>query len=228
MSLLRVRVLLEQIQLIDQLLRQTLAGEIWASLSNACLTHVKLGMPSLPVGGVYAHPDATSSMIPHLKAHLLHASTELYVVQVPPAPDSTVFATFPRRISAQVERLGCWSPWNHWNARERALVLVFGGRSARNRRGRRQKNAFVRRMPNLNRCLGPSVTYILKETLLVRFTSLQNRVLVTVYPHLLQRPPESRMERIGFLQRLSSSAGFSRTGYWIKVHFQKDGHGGFE
>jgi len=79
---------------IDQL-RQTLAGEIWASLSNACLTHVKLGMPSLPVGDVYIHPDATSSMIPHLKPHLPHASMELYVVQVPPAPDSTVFATFP-------------------------------------------------------------------------------------------------------------------------------------
>jgi len=82
-------------RLIDQLLRQTLAGEIWVSPSNACLTHVKLGMPSLPVGDVYIHPDATSSVIPHLKAHLPHASTELYVVQVPPAPDSTVFATFP-------------------------------------------------------------------------------------------------------------------------------------
>jgi hypothetical protein len=31
-------------------------------------------------------------MAPHWKAH---ASTELYVVQVPPAADSTVFATFP-------------------------------------------------------------------------------------------------------------------------------------
>ena len=71
------------------------AGEIWASPFNACLTHVKLGMPSLPVGDVYIHPDATSSMIPHLKAHLPPASTELYVVQVPPAPDSTVFPTFP-------------------------------------------------------------------------------------------------------------------------------------
>jgi ribosomal protein S18 acetylase RimI-like enzyme len=49
-------------------------------------------MPSLDV---YIHPDPTSSLVPHLKVHLPHASTELYVVQVPPAPDSTIFATFP-------------------------------------------------------------------------------------------------------------------------------------
>ncbi|KAF8499784.1 hypothetical protein F5888DRAFT_1685598 [Russula emetica] len=44
---------------------------------------------------VYIHLDATSSILPHLKAHLPHASTELYVVGVPPAPNSTVLATFP-------------------------------------------------------------------------------------------------------------------------------------
>jgi len=44
---------------------------------------------------VYIHLDATSSILPHLKAHLPQASTELYVVQVPPAPNSTVLATFP-------------------------------------------------------------------------------------------------------------------------------------
>ena len=44
---------------------------------------------------VYAHLDATSSILPHLKAHLPHASTEVYVVEVPPAPNSTVLATFP-------------------------------------------------------------------------------------------------------------------------------------
>jgi len=44
---------------------------------------------------VYIHLDATSSILPHLKAHLPHASTELYVVEIPPAPNSTVLATFP-------------------------------------------------------------------------------------------------------------------------------------
>src|SRR6267154_4342924 len=44
---------------------------------------------------VYIHLDATSSILPHLKAHLPHASTELYVVEVPPAPNSMVLATFP-------------------------------------------------------------------------------------------------------------------------------------
>ena len=44
---------------------------------------------------VYIHPDATSSISPHLKAHLPHASTELYVVEVPPTPNSMVLATFP-------------------------------------------------------------------------------------------------------------------------------------
>ena len=44
---------------------------------------------------IYTHPDASSSILPHLKAHLPHASTELYVVEVPPAPNSTVLATFP-------------------------------------------------------------------------------------------------------------------------------------
>ena len=52
-------------------------------------------MPSSTVYDIYIHPDANSSVAPHLKAHLPYASTELYVVQVPPAPDSTVFATFP-------------------------------------------------------------------------------------------------------------------------------------
>ncbi|KAI0001369.1 hypothetical protein BJV74DRAFT_898052 [Russula compacta] len=44
---------------------------------------------------IYIHPDATSSVLPHLKVHLPYTSTELYVVEVPPAPDSTVLATFP-------------------------------------------------------------------------------------------------------------------------------------
>jgi len=44
---------------------------------------------------VYIHLDATTSILPHLKAHLPHASTESYVVEVPPAPNSTVLATFP-------------------------------------------------------------------------------------------------------------------------------------
>ncbi|KAI0256219.1 hypothetical protein BJV78DRAFT_1273118 [Lactifluus subvellereus] len=45
--------------------------------------------------GVYIHPDATSSVLPHLKARLPDAATQLYVVEVPPAPASTVLATFP-------------------------------------------------------------------------------------------------------------------------------------
>jgi ribosomal protein S18 acetylase RimI-like enzyme len=44
---------------------------------------------------VYIHLDPTSSILPHLKTHLPHASTELYVVEVPPAPNSMVLATFP-------------------------------------------------------------------------------------------------------------------------------------
>jgi len=48
----------------------------------------------MPTGEVYIHPDATS-VVPHLKAHLPHASVELYVVEVPPAPDSIVLTTFP-------------------------------------------------------------------------------------------------------------------------------------
>ena len=52
-------------------------------------------MTSLTVDDVYIHPDANSSVAPHLTAHLPYATTELYVIQVPPAPDSTVFATFP-------------------------------------------------------------------------------------------------------------------------------------
>jgi ribosomal protein S18 acetylase RimI-like enzyme len=44
--------------------------------------------------GVYVHPDATSSVVPHLRAHLPDAATELYVVEVPPAPASTLLATF--------------------------------------------------------------------------------------------------------------------------------------
>ena len=52
-------------------------------------------MPSSEVGDIYIHPDPTTSLIPHLKVHLPHASMELYVIQVPPASDSTVFATFP-------------------------------------------------------------------------------------------------------------------------------------
>ena len=59
------------------------------------------------VGGVYIHPDANSSVALHLKAHLPYASTELYVVQVPPAPYSTVFATFPPTGSPP--KSGDWS-----------------------------------------------------------------------------------------------------------------------
>jgi len=49
---------------------------------------------------VHIHPDATSSILPHLKVHLPHASTELYVVEISPAPNSTVLATFPPTESA--------------------------------------------------------------------------------------------------------------------------------
>jgi len=49
----------------------------------------------MPTGEVYVHPDASSSVVPHLKAHLPHASVELYVTEVPPAPDSIILATFP-------------------------------------------------------------------------------------------------------------------------------------
>ena|SRR6266403_4028394 len=51
--------------------------------------------PSMMDSDIYVHLNPTSSIIPHLKAHLPHASTELYVVEVPPAPDSTVLASFP-------------------------------------------------------------------------------------------------------------------------------------
>ena len=64
-------------------------------------------MPSLAVDDVYIHPDANSSVAPRLKAHLPFTSTELYVVQVPPAPDSTVFATFPPTGSPP--KSGGWS-----------------------------------------------------------------------------------------------------------------------
>ena len=84
-----------------------MAGEALAALFNAFLIHVKVGMPSLAVGDVYIHPDANSSVAPHLKAHLPYSSTELYVVQVPPAPDSTVFATFPPTESPS--KSGDWS-----------------------------------------------------------------------------------------------------------------------
>lgn len=56
--------------------------------------------------GVYIHLDATSSIIPHLKANLPHASTELYVVEIPPALNSTVLATFPPTKSPPES-----SPW---------------------------------------------------------------------------------------------------------------------
>jgi ribosomal protein S18 acetylase RimI-like enzyme len=52
-------------------------------------------MPSSEVGDVYIHPNSTSSLIPHLKAHLPYVSSMLYVIQVPPAPVPIVFATFP-------------------------------------------------------------------------------------------------------------------------------------
>jgi GNAT superfamily N-acetyltransferase len=51
-------------------------------------------MPSSEVNDIYIHPDPTSSLIPHLKAHLPCTSSVLHVIQVPPAPDSTAFATF--------------------------------------------------------------------------------------------------------------------------------------
>jgi hypothetical protein len=56
--------------------------------------------------GIYIHLDPTSSILPHLKAYLPHASTELYVVEVPPAPNSTVLATFPPTESPPKS-----SPW---------------------------------------------------------------------------------------------------------------------
>jgi FR47-like protein len=47
------------------------------------------------IDGIYIHPDATLSVVPHLKAHLPVTATQLYVVEVPPDPVSTVLATFP-------------------------------------------------------------------------------------------------------------------------------------
>ena len=64
-------------------------------------------MASLAIDNVYIHPDANSSGAPHLKAHLPYATTELYVIQVPPAPDPTVFATFPPTESPP--KSGDWS-----------------------------------------------------------------------------------------------------------------------
>lgn len=62
-------------------------------LNHILIIYAKLD--SLMADGVYIHLDATSSVLPHLKARLPDAATQLYVVQVPPAPASTVLATFP-------------------------------------------------------------------------------------------------------------------------------------
>jgi hypothetical protein len=62
--------------------------------------------PSTMDDSVYIHLDATSSILPHLMAHLPHASTELYVVEVPPAANSMVLATFPPTKSPPES-----SPW---------------------------------------------------------------------------------------------------------------------
>ncbi|KAI0266653.1 hypothetical protein BC834DRAFT_872895 [Gloeopeniophorella convolvens] len=45
--------------------------------------------------GIYVHPDAASSIGPHLKARLPQAAVSLYGVEVPPTADATVVATFP-------------------------------------------------------------------------------------------------------------------------------------
>jgi hypothetical protein len=47
------------------------------------------------IDGIHIHPDATLYVLPHLKAYLPDAATQLYVVEVPPSPVSTVLATFP-------------------------------------------------------------------------------------------------------------------------------------
>lgn len=62
--------------------------------------------PSTMDDSVYIHLDATSSILPHLMAHLPHASTELYVVEVPPAANYMVLATFPPTKSPPES-----SPW---------------------------------------------------------------------------------------------------------------------
>ena len=67
---------------------------------------VEQTLTSTTIDGIYTHLDATSSILPHLKAYLPHASTELYVVEVPPAPNSTVLTTYPPTESPPKS-----SPW---------------------------------------------------------------------------------------------------------------------
>lgn len=73
----------------------TLAGICRLGLSKRSSDPPRSPSQSMMDDHVYTHQDATSSILPHLQAHLPHASTELYVVEVPPAPNSTVLATFP-------------------------------------------------------------------------------------------------------------------------------------
>jgi hypothetical protein len=71
--------------------------------------------------GLSIYPVATSSILPHLKAYLPHASTELYVVpvEISPAPNSTVLATFPPTKSppeSSASTVGVLAAWNHRHA----------------------------------------------------------------------------------------------------------------
>ena len=104
---------------------------------------------------VYIPLDATSSILPRLKLSLPYASTELYVVDVSPVPNSTVLATFPPTESLKrldlgyLESQACWRQFFFWS--------LVSAASAINEDEDEKKNTFVRRTPSSNRCLNSSI-----------------------------------------------------------------------
>ncbi|KAI0266654.1 hypothetical protein BC834DRAFT_872899 [Gloeopeniophorella convolvens] len=61
----------------------------------------------MPGDGIYVHPNAASSIGPHLRARLPQAAVPLYGVEVPPTADATVVATFPPTSSPPQD--GLWA-----------------------------------------------------------------------------------------------------------------------
>ena len=105
------------------------------TLSGIC--RLGLSRPTMD-DNVYIHLDATSSIVPHLKENLLHASTGLYVVEVPPARNSTVLATFPpTKFTLKSSTWAVGVTGITGMLETEFFFLVLGGSSSHVKRGRR-------------------------------------------------------------------------------------------
>jgi hypothetical protein len=131
----------------------------------------------LPAWVEHIYLVATSSILPHLKAYLPHASTELYVVEISPAPNYTELATFP--LTKSPPESSAWTVGGLGITgilETEFLFMVLGGSSWTINRYGDEKRHFVRRTPRYY-----SLVVVEKETLMVG-SPLQHRL---IYPDFL-------------------------------------------